>query len=235
MADNNVSSSSGDGDSGGLAGMFAAKIGAGAAKMGKKAAQSEAGRSASKAAVKGATDAATKDITDRFFRRGDYSSNPTPAAAAPATTSSTSSSEPSESTSHKETYHEDRPTSPESYEETRRNPPKPSVFQRFKPHINMKNTKSASQPTARPRPRQQPRQPGERKTYKHRLAKQPNWDKEAQAITLYNYRAEMKCDLEFRKGQVISIVYRTDDQNDWWEGKLDGKLGIFPANYVRLL
>ena len=231
MADNNASSP-GDGDSGGLAGMFAAKIGAGAAKVGKKAAQSEAGRSASKAAVKGATDAATKDLTDRFFRKGDYSSNPTPApAAAAAPASNTSrSSEPSESTSHRETYHEDRPTSPESYEDTRRNPPKPSVFERFKPHINLKS----SQPAARPKPKQ-PRQPGERKTYKHRLAKKPNWDREAQAITLYNYRAQMKCDLEFRKGQVISIVYRTDDQNDWWEGKLEGKLGIFPANYVRLL
>ena len=44
----------------------------------------------------------------------------------------------------------------------------------------------------------------------------------------------MKCDLEFRKGQVIQVITRMDSQNDWWEGRIDDRVGIFPANYVKL-
>lgn len=54
------------------------------------------------------------------------------------------------------------------------------------------------------------------------------------AQTLYNFKGEMNCDLEFRKGQVIQVIMRTETQNDWWEGKLEGRVGIFPANYVKL-
>ena len=55
------------------------------------------------------------------------------------------------------------------------------------------------------------------------------------AQALYNFKGEMKCDLEFRKGQVIKIITRTDKQFDWWEGKIDDRVGIFPANFVKVL
>ena len=71
--------------------------------------------------------------------------------------------------------------------------------------------------------------------YKSRLAKPADWDKEQLAQALYNFKGEMKCDLEFRKGQVLKIVTRTETQNDWWEGRLEDRVGIFPANYVKLL
>ena len=232
-------------------GAFASRIGAGAAKAGKKVAQSEAGRSATKAAVKGATDAATKDLTDRYTKRGDYatppvsSSQPTSASKPPPVSAAVQSSykSPPVSAAVKSSYkpppvsvavksydsdEEGCIHSPESYEETRRLPPKPSVFQRFKPTVNLKSSKSSKpKPTTR-------RYSGKR-IYNHRLAKQPDWDRLAQAVALYNFRGEMKCDLEFRKGQVIDIMCRTDSQNDWWEGKLADRVGIFPANYVRLL
>lgn len=35
-------------------------------------------------------------------------------------------------------------------------------------------------------------------------------------------------------GDEIVVTIRTDSQNDWWEGRLKGKTGIFPANFVRL-
>ena len=35
-------------------------------------------------------------------------------------------------------------------------------------------------------------------------------------------------------GDEIVVTTRTDTQNDWWEGRLKGKVGIFPANFVRL-
>lgn len=69
---------------------------------------------------------------------------------------------------------------------------------------------------------------------KHAITKAGNWDKEIYCWALYNFRGELPCDLEFVKGQRISIITRTATQNDWWEGTVNGKTGIFPANYVSL-
>ncbi|WAR02747.1 SH3Y1-like protein, partial [Mya arenaria] len=35
-------------------------------------------------------------------------------------------------------------------------------------------------------------------------------------------------------GDVISVLTRTETQNDWWEGSCRGNTGIFPANYVKV-
>ena len=72
--------------------------------------------------------------------------------------------------------------------------------------------------------------------YKYALSREANWDQLPQAIALYNFRVEMKSDqyLEFRKGQVIQVITRMDSQNDWWEGRIDDRVSIFPANYVKL-
>ena len=69
---------------------------------------------------------------------------------------------------------------------------------------------------------------------KHAITKSGDWDKEVYCKALYNFYGEMPCDLQFRKGQRIAIVTRTDSQDDWWEGKVNGQIGIFPANYVSL-
>jgi len=40
-------------------------------------------------------------------------------------------------------------------------------------------------------------------------------------------------DLSIAPGDRITVVTRTDSQYDWWEGRLaDGRVGIFPANFV---
>ncbi|BDD57145.1 hypothetical protein MPDQ_003490 [Monascus purpureus] len=51
---------------------------------------------------------------------------------------------------------------------------------------------------------------------------------------LYDYEAQAHGDLSFSAGDVIEIVHRTDNQNEWWTGKVDGREGQFPANYVEL-
>ncbi|KAL1875932.1 hypothetical protein VTK73DRAFT_9716 [Phialemonium thermophilum] len=51
---------------------------------------------------------------------------------------------------------------------------------------------------------------------------------------LYDYSAQAEGDLSFRAGDVIEIVSRTANENEWWTGKLGGKTGQFPGNYVRL-
>jgi lipid-binding SYLF domain-containing protein len=62
------------------------------------------------------------------------------------------------------------------------------------------------------------------------------WDKPATCKALWTYKAQLPCDLSFLAGDVIEVRTRTHTQDDWWEGvTADGRIGIFPANYVQLL
>lgn len=56
-----------------------------------------------------------------------------------------------------------------------------------------------------------------------------------EAVALYRFTGEQKGDLSFQKGDKITILKRTESQNDWWSGRVNGKEGIFPANYVELI
>ncbi|KAL6703890.1 BAR adaptor protein Hob1 [Coniothyrium glycines] len=51
---------------------------------------------------------------------------------------------------------------------------------------------------------------------------------------LYDYEAQAEGDLSFLAGDVIEIVSRTQNDNEWWIGKVRGKQGQFPGNYVKL-
>ena len=195
--------------------------------MGKKVAQSEAGKSAGRAAIKGAGDAAAKDLSNRYFGE---ETGPTTTVTAPV-----KNLKPSSTTNHISSQKHVLVTVADSDEEFEHQHhqctnsyQRASKLARFKPNISFK---SSDKPT-----KVQPRVVAKKeKIYKYALTRQPDWESLPQAITLYNYRAEMKCDLEFRKGQIIQIMTRTDSQNDWWEGRLEGRVGIFPANYIRML
>ncbi|KAI1402084.1 BAR-domain-containing protein [Hypoxylon fuscum] len=54
------------------------------------------------------------------------------------------------------------------------------------------------------------------------------------ATALYDYSAQAESDISFRAGDVIEIVSRTQNDNEWWTGKCHGKQGQFPGNYVRV-
>lgn len=54
------------------------------------------------------------------------------------------------------------------------------------------------------------------------------------AVALYDYAAQAAGDLSFKEGDRIEIVTRTDDENDWWVGRLNGAQGNLPGNYVSL-
>jgi len=47
---------------------------------------------------------------------------------------------------------------------------------------------------------------------------------------LFDFSPQEDGELEFRRGDVISVTNRDDD--NWWEGSLRGKSGMFPATYV---
>ncbi|KAI8886272.1 Src homology-3 [Backusella circina FSU 941] len=55
------------------------------------------------------------------------------------------------------------------------------------------------------------------------------------ARALFNFKGEQEGDLPFTKGEVICIVKKTNTTNDWWTGVLNGRQGIFPANFVELI
>ncbi|KAI8991605.1 hypothetical protein BDF20DRAFT_811412 [Mycotypha africana] len=59
--------------------------------------------------------------------------------------------------------------------------------------------------------------------------------KPIRARTLYDYTSEQPGDLSFKAGDIIIVVEKTDSQNDWWTGKLNGRTGAFPSNYVELM
>ncbi|EHK99961.1 BAR/IMD [Glarea lozoyensis ATCC 20868] len=54
------------------------------------------------------------------------------------------------------------------------------------------------------------------------------------ATALYDYEAQAEGDLSFSTGDTIEIVTRTGNENEWWIGKLRGKQGQFPGNYVKV-
>lgn len=54
------------------------------------------------------------------------------------------------------------------------------------------------------------------------------------ATALYDFEAQADGDLSFSAGDTIEIVQRTSNENEWWTGKLHGRQGQFPGNYVKL-
>jgi len=52
-------------------------------------------------------------------------------------------------------------------------------------------------------------------------------------VALYDFAAQADGDLEFKAGDRIELVERTPNAEDWWTGKLNGRQGVFPGNYVQ--
>lgn len=48
---------------------------------------------------------------------------------------------------------------------------------------------------------------------------------------LYDYEAQAEGDLSFTTGDVIEIMQRTQNANEWWTGKVHGRQGQFPGMY----
>ncbi|KAG1889320.1 hypothetical protein F4604DRAFT_835548 [Suillus subluteus] len=50
---------------------------------------------------------------------------------------------------------------------------------------------------------------------------------------LYDFDAQAEGDLSFKTGDRIEIMTKTESQEDWWTGRLNGNQGVFPGNYVQ--
>jgi amphiphysin len=55
------------------------------------------------------------------------------------------------------------------------------------------------------------------------------------AISVYPFQSDTPGDLPFEKDEKIQIIQKTENQEDWWMGRIGDKEGYFPANYVKLL
>jgi amphiphysin len=53
------------------------------------------------------------------------------------------------------------------------------------------------------------------------------------AIAIYDFDAIEETDLSFKANDRIEVLKKTDAGNDWWTGRLNGKTGVFPSNYVK--
>lgn len=53
------------------------------------------------------------------------------------------------------------------------------------------------------------------------------------AEALYDYNSSAAEDINVRQGERFVIVERTSD--DWWTGEVNGRRGLVPASYVRIL
>ncbi|XP_048379063.2 vinexin isoform X2 [Stegostoma tigrinum] len=56
-----------------------------------------------------------------------------------------------------------------------------------------------------------------------------------EAVAIFNFKGNLSVELSFRKGEIISLMRRVDD--NWFEGRITGtsRQGIFPANYVQIV
>jgi hypothetical protein len=68
-------------------------------------------------------------------------------------------------------------------------------------------------------------------------APKPNWTpktntgtglRKDQAVALFTFDADQEGDLGFKKGDVITILKRTEKKEDWWTGRVGDRTGIFP-------
>lgn len=49
-------------------------------------------------------------------------------------------------------------------------------------------------------------------------------------IGTFNFEAENPDELPFKKGDILMVLEKNDD--GWWKGELNGKVGVFPSNYT---
>lgn len=49
-------------------------------------------------------------------------------------------------------------------------------------------------------------------------------------MALYPYQAQNEDELNFEKGDVITVLAKEEEA--WWRGELNGVSGVFPSNYV---
>lgn len=56
-----------------------------------------------------------------------------------------------------------------------------------------------------------------------------------QCKVLFPYKALNDDELTLAEGQIVTIVTKDVEDKGWWKGEVDGKVGVFPDNFVELI
>nr|XP_050026538.1 SH3 domain-containing kinase-binding protein 1-like isoform X2 [Dermacentor andersoni] len=56
-----------------------------------------------------------------------------------------------------------------------------------------------------------------------------------QAKVLYAYEAQNDDELTIKEGDVITVLTKEVEDKGWWKGELNGRVGVFPDNFVKLI
>ncbi|KAI0773730.1 hypothetical protein C8Q74DRAFT_1266281 [Fomes fomentarius] len=107
-------------------------------------------------------------------------------------------------------------------------PPTPPAFQRrndFAPPPRRVPSTGASTPSPAPTP-----SPGPPPALPRRATQQESGE---WAEALYEYSSDDPGDLPLQEGARVLVVERTSE--DWWTGEIEGRRGLIPAAYVKVL
>lgn len=61
----------------------------------------------------------------------------------------------------------------------------------------------------------------------------PTLYRPATVIAVHTFDSTEPGDLLFEKGEIITIVKRTENKVDWWTGRIGDMVGIFPSNFTK--
>merc|ERR1719270_20200 len=54
-----------------------------------------------------------------------------------------------------------------------------------------------------------------------------------QCLVLFPYTAQNEDELTLEEGQLITVITKDCEDKGWWKGELDGRVGVFPDNFVK--
>ena len=52
---------------------------------------------------------------------------------------------------------------------------------------------------------------------------------------VFPYNGQNTDELTLRVGQVVRIINKDEEDAGWWKGELDGVVGVFPDNFVKMI
>ncbi|RWS09848.1 SH3 domain-containing kinase-binding protein 1-like protein [Dinothrombium tinctorium] len=98
---------------------------------------------------------------------------------------------------------------------------------------NLKQALKPVEDKSKPPPKKPPPPtPSDSDTCAPRLPPKPMRE---QAKVLFAYEAQNDDELTIKEGDVITIISKEIEDQGWWKGELNGKIGVFPDNFVELI
>ena len=54
-------------------------------------------------------------------------------------------------------------------------------------------------------------------------------------MVMFPYTALNEDELTLGEGQIVTVISKEVEDKGWWKGELDGKVGVFPDNFVKII